>query len=326
MRRHRPLSRCVVVALAISLPVLVISSAACDEFRPITEPGPFPWWIHSIDPATAPSDRETTVVIRGSNFKDGLTVLVDGTAARVTLVGSTIMNVVFPAHAVGAVDIAVTNGNITQTSAVVHGVFSYYDLAAAPLLVFTDPVSGLSTSEVHDAQEEIVTFNAIGDLLWSDGTRFPGFKFDGVDIEAARLCSCTFQIRFGSRNGHRRAYLTATYPHDGNPGTVLDLDRSGGGFVSYITNVPVSEPGPNTFSGVITEATAAGPVPLPGASVVFDVGDGWRATETDQDGRFEVRWLNDGIIGVTYRKLGYQSVFRDVPIVGNTRVDVQLAR
>ena len=315
------------ISLAILLPAFLISSGACGESRIPTAPsGSFPYWIHSIYPATGPSDVETPVVIAGSNFQAGITVVVDGIPAKVTLVGSGWLNVVFPAHAIGTVDVAITNGNAPHTSAVLSGAFKYYDLAAAPLLVFTDPASGFSTSEIHDAQEEIIKFNSVGDLLWSDGTRFPGFIFDGVNIEAKRLCSCWFEIRFGSRNGNRRAYLTATFAHEGNPGTVLDLERYGNGLLWHFTQVPASEPGPNTFSGVITEATAAGPVPLPGAGVFFSVGDGWRTAETDSDGRFEVPWLDNGFIEVVFQKAGYKSVTRQVSVTGHTRVDVQLGR
>jgi hypothetical protein len=98
--------------LTISLSALVISSGGCGESTiPNAPSGSFPWWIpFESNRRLPPSDRETTVVIWGSNFKDGLAVMVDGIAAKVTLVGSTAMNVVFPAHAVGVVDIRVTNG------------------------------------------------------------------------------------------------------------------------------------------------------------------------------------------------------------------------
>jgi hypothetical protein len=315
------------ICLAILLPVLVISSGACGKPEIPTAPsGSFPYWISSIYPTTGPSDVETPVVISGSNFRDGITVVVDGIAAKVTSLGPSYVNVVFPAHTIGSVDVVVTNGNAARTSASLGGAFKYYDLAAAALLVFTDPVSGFSTSEVHDAQDEIVKFNAVGDLLWSDGTRFPGYVFDGVNIEAKRLCSCQLQIRFGSRSGSRRAYLTTAFAHEGNPGTVLDLERYGNGLLWQFTQVPVSEPGPNTFSGVITEATPAGPVPLRGAGVFFMVGDGWRTAETDRDGRFEVPWLDNGFIEVVFRMDGYKSVTRQVSITGHTRVDVQLGR
>jgi hypothetical protein len=327
MRRHHSLRLCVTLALGIALTVLSISSSACGEAKIPTGPhGPFPWWISSVSPKTGPSDVETTVVIWGSNFKEGLTVQVDGIAARVTVQSPTLLKVVFPAHGVGVVDVVVTNANAAQTSASLPGIFTYYDLAATPLLVFTDPVSGFSTSEVHDAQEEIVRFNVVGDLLWSDDTRYFGFKFDGVDIEAQQLCSCWFQIRFGSRNGNRRAYLTATYPHEGNPGTVLDLDRTGGWITSHITHVPVSEPGPNTLSVVVTEATAVGRAPVPDAGVFFVLGDGWRAADTDKDGRFEFRWLDNVSVDVVISKPGYQTVSRQVSVAGNTRLDVQMVR
>ena len=99
------------------------------------------------------------------------------------------------------------------------------DTAAPPapsstitLHVFTEAASGFSTSDVRDAQEQIVQFNTAGELIWgADGTRFAGYSVGGTFINADTLCKCRFEVRFGTNDGERRAYLTADYGHE-NPG------------------------------------------------------------------------------------------------------------
>ena len=49
-------------------------------------------------------------------------------------------------------------------------------------------------------------------------------------LPAGHVCECEFEVRFGTENGERRAYLTADWGHD-NPGTVVDLAVTGGTLV-----------------------------------------------------------------------------------------------
>jgi hypothetical protein len=112
------------------------------------------------------------------------------------------------------------------------------------LAVFTDPASGFSTSDVRDAQEQIVQFNYAGELIWAaDQTRFPGYPVTGDVIRADPTCRfCLFQVRFGSKDGEPRAYLTWTddVGHFGPQGpTLLDVDVVRGQLVITGTNVPV---------------------------------------------------------------------------------------
>src|SRR5437867_2192075 len=52
--------------------------------------------------------------------------------------------------------------------------------APVELALFTDPASGFSTSDVRDAQDEIVQFTTDGELVWTaDGTRFSEYFVDG---------------------------------------------------------------------------------------------------------------------------------------------------
>ena len=78
---------------------------------------------------------------------------------------------------------------------------------AVPVLaMFNDSGHGASTSEVRDVQEEIVQFDtASNSLIWvADGRRFVGYPVNGNFIRADSF----FQVRFGTKDGQRRAYFT----------------------------------------------------------------------------------------------------------------------
>jgi hypothetical protein len=106
--------------------------------------------------------------------------------------------------------------------------------AVTALMVFTDRASGFSTTDVRDAHEQIVRFNTAGEMIWAAGdTRFPGFLADDQVVTAGGVCAgCYFLVRFGTRDGDRRAYLTwSGDPAPDRPVTVLDLDVVGGRLV-----------------------------------------------------------------------------------------------
>jgi hypothetical protein len=110
------------------------------------------------------------------------------------------------------------------------------------VIAFTDPRSGLSTSDVRDAQEQIVHFNTAGELIWTaDGTRFSqtpqGERFLGSQAP--------FEVLFGTKDGERRAYLTFSmnYHHYDPPPTVVDLEVVDGRLVFSDTKPPTALPG-----------------------------------------------------------------------------------
>lgn len=84
--------------------------------------------------------------------------------------------------------------------------------APAPLPVqlamFTDAVSGFSTTDVRDVQDQIVRFDTANNaLIWAaDGRSFSGYPVSGNFMRADR----SFQVRFGMKDGERRAYFTET--------------------------------------------------------------------------------------------------------------------
>lgn len=102
------------------------------------------------------------------------------------------------------------------------------------LVMFTDSATGFSTSDVRDAQEQIVRFNTAGELIWTaDDTRFRGYRVNGNLIWGPGRDDW-FQVRFGTKNGERRAYLG--FSDDvchcpGYPATVADIEVVGGQLV-----------------------------------------------------------------------------------------------
>jgi hypothetical protein len=90
--------------------------------------------------------------------------------------------------------------------------------------------------EVHGKQ------SAVGPIWTADGTRLPGYRlehgYQGASFITGKICAegCAFEVRFGTRNGERRAYLTADYGHD-NPGTLVDVEVSGGALVVTRTSL-----------------------------------------------------------------------------------------
>ena len=96
--------------------------------------------------------------------------------------------------------------------------------------LFVDHESGIATTDVRDVHEQIVRFNTAGQLVWtSSGAKFAGFTADGQVVTASPVCAdCYFLVRFATRGGQRRAYLTwSGDPAPDRPITILDLDVVG---------------------------------------------------------------------------------------------------
>ena len=117
------------------------------------------------------------------------------------------------------------------------------------LTVFTDSATGFSTTDLRDSQEQILQLTTGGELVWTaDGTRLPGYRVthptaDGkVLFVEGKICleQCAFEVRFGTRDGERRAYLTVDHIH-WNPGTLVDVEVVGGALV--VTETDVYPPG-----------------------------------------------------------------------------------
>jgi hypothetical protein len=201
--------------------------------------------------------------------------------------------------------------------------------AARPsLATFFDPASRFSTSDLRDAEDEIMKFSTAGELVFpATNTRLAGFRrLSGPEqgIEGD-ICgrSCGFVVRFGIKDCEQRAYLTIDYGHD-NPGTLVDVEVANGALV--VTQTDLYPPGSPTLSGVVTEAMPAGPTPVAGVTVYRGVITGWRVAKTDRNGFYEIRGLFDGVEEVSTNMEGYETAKSNVSIKGDTRFDIQIVK
>jgi hypothetical protein len=88
--------------------------------------------LFSVSGVTPPTGVVgTTVTVNGSNFYSGATVTFGGVAAATTFISSSVLSVVAPSHAIGAVDVIVTNPD-AQTSTLTNG-FTY--VSSGPTLI-----------------------------------------------------------------------------------------------------------------------------------------------------------------------------------------------
>jgi hypothetical protein len=203
---------------------------------------------------------------------------------------------------------------------------------AAALVVFQDPVTGVSTSDVRDAKGHILQFTTASELIWIDGTRLFGHQVGGPghtltgNVAPELSCQCWLIVRFGAADGERRAYMTADAGHS-NPGTLAALDITGSGLV--VSWSGVFPPGTYTLSGYVTEATATGLMPIENTEVwrSDEEQGGWDHTTTDRNGFYQLRGLSSGSRKATFSREGYQTIDQpDVAVHGDTRFDVQLLR
>ncbi|MEK6677237.1 MAG: hypothetical protein AABZ47_16485 [Planctomycetota bacterium] len=105
----------------------------------------------------------------------------------------------------------------------------------ARLAVFDDPDSDFTTTDVHDVDDEIVQFDRETQaIIWAAD----GMSFDpGVwTIDGNLLAGGWFQVRFGSKDGTRRAYFIET-----GAGTICDISIFGNQLGISPTNVQVPQ-------------------------------------------------------------------------------------
>ena len=201
------------------------------------------------------------------------------------------------------------------------------------LRVFTELASGFSTSDLRDVDEQILQITTAGELVWTaDGTRIQGYGvaqhiIDGVPIHwiSGRLCpeGCTFEVRFGAKDGERRAYLTADYGHD-NPGTLVDVEVAGGNLA--VARTGIFPPGSPVLSGVVFEETPTGRAPVEAVTVMIGISSGWRSAVTDANGLYSIPGLFDVQGPVRASREGYQAQTASVLIRGNTVLDIGIMK
>jgi len=102
--------------------------------------------------------------------------------------------------------------------------------------VFVDPDTDFSTTDVRDVDEEMIRFDTttLGILWVADGRTFDeGFwPVDDVFLGSGG----SFQVRFGTKDGERRAYFTET-----GPATICNFVVSGSSFLIFATSTLVPQ-------------------------------------------------------------------------------------
>jgi len=85
------------------------------------------------------------------------------------------------------------------------------DDSTANLAVFIDPDSDFSTTDVRDVDDEFVQFDIVTKaIIWAaDGT---AYQQGSWTVNGLSLAGGGFQVRFGTKDGERRAYFTETFP------------------------------------------------------------------------------------------------------------------
>ena len=100
-------------------------------------------------------------------------------------------------------------------------------------VVFQDPDSEFSTTDVMDVDAEIVRFDdADGQIIWAED----GTTEDGWDINGNLLQGGFFTVAFGTENGQRGAYFTETAT-----ATLCDIRVNAGDIQIFATTTPVPQ-------------------------------------------------------------------------------------
>jgi hypothetical protein len=110
---------------------------------------------------------------------------------------------------------------------------------ASPYVAFIDCTTGFRTDDVHDADREIVHFDAALQAMVSaaSGDSVGGWTVAGADLDWSRS-GVSFRVRFGTEAGERRAYFT-----EAGPGTICNLNVAGPD-VLYISGTSETPPDP----------------------------------------------------------------------------------
>ena len=87
-------------------------------------------------------------------------------------------------------------------------------------------------------------------------------------------------------------------------------------------NPPTAPSGPYTLSGVVTQMTSSGRVPIRG--VFVEEGNIHRQAVTDDSGRYRLAALPAGVATIQVSMLRFESASRSVTVSGDTTVDVEL--
>jgi hypothetical protein len=95
--------------------------------------------VTSVSPNTGSTTGGTSIAITGTDFTGATSVTIGGTSVTFTVINATTIAATTPAHAAGAVNVAVTTPAGTGTGT---GLFTYVAAAPAPTVTAVSPSSG----------------------------------------------------------------------------------------------------------------------------------------------------------------------------------------
>jgi hypothetical protein len=228
-----------------------------------------PHVVLGVDPPHGPHVGGTLVMIRGNGFASDSRVWfgdVEASPASVTPVDPQRIQVVTPAGASGAVDIAVQNGDAESTRAELMGGFTYDRFYAVPS---SGPTSGGT----------IITIKGES-TSWDDETQveIDNVPCENVVVESEALLTCT------TPPGESGAKVLSVIGSDGQREDVLDgflYGNSDNGFRGGLSGQPISTTQQITVVAFDDYEGRA----LPGVAVlVGDSVESGQVKRTDKDG------------------------------------------
>ena len=229
----------------------------------ITAPAPAPT-VTAIDPVSGQIAGGTAVTISGTNFVNGATVTLGGSAAtEIVVTNSTTITAVTPAHAAGAVDVVVTNPD-TQYGTLAGG-FTYEEPSGTAPVITAHPENQTKTIGEAASFSASASGDPTPDVQWQVSTNggkrwqnLPGATASTYDIPAVTSDLNNYQYRavftnlLGSATTHA-AVLTV------NSG-LADVSITQTGIYDSITNsitwkITLTNDGPHAAQGVVVKDT-----------------------------------------------------------------------
>ncbi|MDA0353708.1 MAG: IPT/TIG domain-containing protein [Chloroflexi bacterium] len=212
------------------------SGLLADSFTYIAAPAPL---VTTVVPATGPTVGGTAVTISGTGFVAGATVTFDGVAATaVNVTNSTTITATTPAHATGAVAVAVRNPD-SQSGTLASG-FVY---SAAPTVTSVNPANGPTVGGTD------VTINGTGFVTGAT------VAFGGVAATNVNVVSST--------------KITLKTPPRTNPDVVQVVVTNPGGLAGNLGNA-------FTYTAVVSiSSVAPAKGPTGGGTAVIIAGTGF---------------------------------------------------
>lgn len=224
-------------------------------------------FITSIDPGAGPLTGGTLVTITGGNFVGTPSVTFGGLACTsVSVVLSTRITCVTPAHTAGTVEVIVTTVNGSNTTIGTQNDFTY---TSGPIVTLVDPNTGLATGNT------IVTITGTG--FTSSGMTV---KFGTVTAVFTYIDTTTI-IAVAPAQSAGTVDVIVTTPGGTSPNTAADNFTYTGSTAPVVTSVsPASGPVGTTITIIGTGFTGATSVTVGGVPASFTVNSSTQITAT----------------------------------------------